>query len=537
MNLTIGKKIALGFSLALAMIAIIGTTAFRSTSKLIETAGWSEHTTEVIASVEDLLSGMKDAETGQRGYLLTGEEHYLEPYTQSRAPVEREFQELRKLTADNPNQQRRLGALEPLIADKYRELQETIDLRKDKDKGVEAALQVVRTDRGKKVMDEIRKVITEMKDEENELLKKRSDEAQLSAHNAKSTILIGALVSFVLLSVVGFFITRSITRPLVQFMLFVEQVGKGDLTKTAANSTRDELGQLGHTLNQMVAGLKDVANQTRTAAENLNSASAEMMASTQQQASSTSEQAAAVQETTATIEEINQAGTQISEKARRVATAAEATASTSAAGLQAVQNTNRTMEGIREQAEAVAENVVTLSEKTQAVGEIIATVNDIAEQSNLLALNAAIEAAAAGEQGRSFSVVATEIKNLADQAKQATVQVRSILGEIQKGINSSVMLTEEAVKRVDSGKQQAEVTEKTIRQMSDGIQESIQAFQQIVASTNQQQIGLEQVSQAMKNIRQATEQTASGTTQLEKATVNINALGQQLRKAVERYQV
>ena len=104
--------------------------------------------------------------------------------------------------------------------------------------------------------------------------------------------------------------------------------------------------------------------------------------------------------------------------------------------------------------EEVAENIVALSEKTQAVGEIIATVNDVAERSNLLALNAAIEAAAAGEQGNRFSVVANEMKNLADQAKDSTVQVRTILSDIQKGINSSVMLTEEAVKRVESGKQQ-----------------------------------------------------------------------------------
>jgi methyl-accepting chemotaxis protein len=97
---------------------------------------------------------------------------------------------------------------------------------------------------------------------------------------------------------------------------------------------------------------------------------------------------------------------------------------------------------------------VALSEKTQAIGEIISTVNDLAEQSHLLALNAAIKAAAAGEQGLSFSVIAGEVKNLADQSREATIQVRVILGDIQKGINRSVMLTEEAVKRVESGKRQ-----------------------------------------------------------------------------------
>ena len=193
------------------------------------------------------------------------------------------------------------------------------------------------------------------------------------------------------------------------------------------------------------------------------------------------------------------------------------------------------MDAIQEQAETVAENIVTLSEKTQAVGEIIATVTDIAEQSNLLALNAAIEAAAAGEHGRTFAVVANEIKNLADQAEDATGKVRSILGDIQKGINTSVMLTEEVVKRVDSGKKQSDIVERTIRHMADSLSASIQAFQQITAATGQQQIGFDQVTQALRNIRQAADQTAISTNQLEKAATNLSGLGQQLSKNVEKY--
>jgi methyl-accepting chemotaxis protein len=220
-----------------------------------------------------------------------------------------------------------------------------------------------------------------------------------------------------------------------------------------------------------------------------------------------------------------------------VAASAEATSAASHAGLKAVEDTGRTMEAIREQAEAVAENIVALSERTQAVGEIISTVNDIAEQSHLLALNAAIEAAAAGEHGRSFSVIAGEVKNLADESRAATVQVRSILGDIQRGINSSVMLTEEAVKRVESGKEQAGVADRTIREMTESIQQSVQAFQQIVAGANQQQIGFTQVMQAVRDIGQASLQTASSTRQLEKAAVNLTALAQQLQAAVERYRI
>jgi methyl-accepting chemotaxis protein len=171
------------------------------------------------------------------------------------------------------------------------------------------------------------------------------------------------------------------------------------------------------------------------------------------------------------------------------------------------------------------------------VGEIIVTVNDIAEQSNLGALNAAIEAADARDQGRRFSVVANEMKNLADQAKEATSQVRGILEQTQKGINTSVMLTEEALKRVENGRERTTVSEQVIRQMSDNIQESVHAFQQIVGATNQQQIGLEQVTQALHEIRQASQQTATTTAQLEKASSDLGQLGQKLSLTLEKYQL
>jgi methyl-accepting chemotaxis protein len=178
---------------------------------------------------------------------------------------------------------------------------------------------------------------------------------------------------------------------------------------------------------------------------------------------------------------------------------------------------------------------VTLSEKTQAVGDIIATVNDISERSHILALNAAIEAAAAGEHGRSFAVVAAEIKNLADQSKEATVQVRAVLGDIQRGINTSVMLTEEAVKRVASGKEQTDTAQRTINDLTDSIQESTDTFEQIVAAINQQHIGLEQVMIALRNIRQASTQTADGTRQLDAAAANLSALSTQLAHSIGRY--
>jgi methyl-accepting chemotaxis protein len=342
-------------------------------------------------------------------------------------------------------------------------------------------------------------------------------------------VLVGALTTYLL--------RRSIVGPLQDFMNFVERVGRGDLAGAPASQGPDEIGRLGATLNEMVAGLKQLASQSREATANLVAAISEIRASTQEQAAGVEEQLAAVQETAATVDEITHAGSQVTRRAQEVIASAQTAAQSSSEGLRAVDETARVMDAIREQAEIVAQNIVALSEKTQAIGDIISTVNDISERSHLLALNAAIEAAAAGESGRSFTVVAAEMKLLADQAKNATTQVRSILGDIQRGINTSVMLTEEAVKRTTAGKERTETTQRTIGEITARIRESVQTFQQIVASTNQQQLGIEQVMGALQNIRQASQQTAQGTRQLDEAAANLAALSQQLQSLSDRYRL
>ncbi|GJD74953.1 methyl-accepting chemotaxis protein [Methylobacterium goesingense] len=348
--------------------------------------------------------------------------------------------------------------------------------------------------------------------------------------------ILGTLAACVLLSIlVTILISRAVVRPLEAVMAFAERVGEGDLSGTLDARGKDEIGRLGRTLNRMVAGLADLARTNRAATADLNAAAAEIRASAQEQAASVEEQFAAVQETAATVDEITHSGAQIGKRAGEVIATAQSTAQTSRAGLRAVADTARAMDSIREQAEAVAGNIVALSEKTQAIGDIITTVNDISERTHLLALNAAIEAAAAGESGRSFAVVASEMKLLADQAKAATGQVRTILGEIQRGINTSVMLTEEAVKRAATGKARSDTTQRTIEEITARVEESVQTFQQIVASTNQQQLGIEQVMGALQNIRQASQQTAAGTREVEAASANLTELAQALMTLAERY--
>ncbi|QGY04503.1 methyl-accepting chemotaxis protein [Methylobacterium mesophilicum SR1.6/6] len=359
--------------------------------------------------------------------------------------------------------------------------------------------------------------------------------AQAVYERSRLSIYLTLAASVLLALLVTWLISRAVVRPLETVMRFVERVGDGDLSGQLEARRQDEVGRLAGTLNAMVSGLSDLARTNRAATADLNAAAAEIRASAQEQAASVEQQFAAVQETAATVDEITHSGAQISKRATEVIATAQATAQTSRQGLRAVSDTAKAMEAIREQAEAVAGNIVSLSEKTQTIGDIIGTVNDISERTHLLALNAAIEAAAAGESGLSFAVVASEMKLLADQAKAATGQVRGLLGEIQRGINTSVMLTEEAVKRAAAGKTRSDTTQRTIEEITARVEENVQTFQQIVASTNQQQLGIEQVMGALQNIRQASQQTAAGTRQVEAASANLTELAQALMALAERY--
>ncbi|MGA3188617.1 MAG: methyl-accepting chemotaxis protein [Bryobacteraceae bacterium] len=535
MKLTIGKKIALGYSLAMLFMAITGAVAYRSTDRLLDANEWVEHTFLVIGSAEDIRANLLQLESRSRAYLVNGDMRLLDSLAEIRTQMAESQKKIKFLTIDNPGQQIKIDYLDRVIEHRVDDLTRVSNIRKEK--GLPAAQAAMDQGKGTPATAEIMNQVVEIENVERGLLTERKRIAQEEAASTKKIILMGNLLGFGLTALVGFATHRSITRPLAEFQQFVTAVGEGDLTQQSAREGGDELGKLAHGLNQMVKRLRDVATQTRAATENLDTATMEILASAKEQSAVSGEQAAAYQETNVTIQQVSKSGLQIAERAKQVTVTAEAVSIANTSGLDAVQKANQTVEAIHEQAEAVAQNIVALSEKTQMVGDILATVNDIAEQSHLLALNAAIEAAAAGEHGRTFSVVAGEIKNLADQSKAATVQVKTILGDIQKEINTSVMLTEEAVKRVDLGKHQADAAASAIRDMAANIDQSVQAFQQIVAGTNQQQIGFENVMQALKDMSRASEQAATSNRATEKAAANLTSIGAQLRTATERYRL
>jgi methyl-accepting chemotaxis protein len=300
---------------------------------------------------------------------------------------------------------------------------------------------------------------------------------------------------------------------------------------------QSEHDTLGQALSAMVSNLREINRELTESTNVLASSAKEVQASTALIAAGAEQTSASVSETTATLEEVKQTAHLTSQKARQVSDSAQLSAEVAQGGRSAVEKAVDGMHRIQTQMSEIAESIVRLSEQTQAIGEIIASVNDLAEQSNLLAVNAAIEAAKAGEQGKGFAVVAQEVKSLAEQSKQATVQVRAILGDIQKATTGAVLATEQGGKAVEAGVQQSNAAGEAIRQLSEGVVESAQAATQIAVSAQQQLAGMDQLALAMDNIRSASEQNVLAAKQSEQAAQNLHDLGLKLQDMLSRYRM
>jgi methyl-accepting chemotaxis protein len=339
-----------------------------------------------------------------------------------------------------------------------------------------------------------------------------------------------------LLRVLAYFI-------LLGYLFLIYRRTEAELSDTKEKlEMKAELEKTNLALESEIAERKQIENNLRKAMQEvqegvniLASAVSQILTSTKELAAVSAETATAVSQTTVTVEEVKQTVRLANEKSRNVSDSAQQAAQVAQQGQAAVAETIKGINLIKKYMASVAESIVKLSEQNQAIGEIISTVNDLAQQSNLLAVNAAIEAAKAGEQGKGFAVVAQEVKSLADQSKQATFQVRSILNDIQQATGAAVMTTEQVAKAVEASVGQATESGDSIARLTENVTEAANALLQVVASSQQQSVGMDQIALAMENIKQAAQQNTLGTRQAEESAQSLNELGQKLKAMVNQY--
>jgi len=365
----------------------------------------------------------------------------------------------------------------------------------------------------------------------------RLDEAMRSYAANRNLMLAVMAIAVLLGAAIAAVLSRRILRAVREFSTLTSRVGEGDLAARVSLDGRDELGTLAENLNSMVVDLGELSGQVRDGAQSIGSATSEILAAVSQHTASATEQSAAINETSATVNEIRAAAEQSARKAKEVAEQAQASVQVSDEGSQAVGAIGRGMEEIREKVEAMARDILALSEQTQQIGEITATVNDLADQSNILALNAGIEAAKAGEQGKGFAVVAGEVRSLAEQSKEATAQIRGILGDIQKATTQAVLATERGTKVVEEGLVLGGRAGELIGSLAETIRQAAQAAQLIAASAHQQSVGMDQIAEAMKDVNEATTQFVAGAQQSQRAAEDLNDLARRLTALTERYRL
>jgi len=384
----------------------------------------------------------------------------------------------------------------------------------------------------------IRALATDMGDAAEEHARLAVDRSEQQANQSVHIFMLVGIAVVMIGVVLALLLERVIAGPLRTLSRAAEGVASGDLTVNVSTDNRaDEIGTLLRAFRAMVENLRRTTRELNEGVGVLAASASEVLTTTTQIASNAAETASAVSETTATVEEVKQAAGVSNQKAKYVSESTQKVSQVSQNGRKSVEDAIAGMHRIQEQMEFIAESIVRLSEQSQAIGEIIASVNDLAEQSNVLAVNAAIEATKAGEQGKGFGVVAQEVKSLAEQSKQATAQVRAILGDIQKATSAAVLATEQGHKAVEAGVKQSAEASDSIRQLSESINEAAQAATQIAASSQQQMVGMDQVALAMDNIKQASTQNVAGTRQAEVAAQSLHELGVKLKQLSEQYKV
>lgn len=329
---------------------------------------------------------------------------------------------------------------------------------------------------------------------------------------------------------------RAFAAPLVRATEAAQRIAAGEQVPTVlALPRKDEVGRLLQALDAMAASWSAVQRETADGVAALHAASGDILAGARLSAAGAQETAASVAETGAIVEEVKQTALLASEKARLLAATAQQASSMADAGTGELSGVMSGIEEVRQQMDAIGATIVRLSERSQAIGDIVATVGGLAEQSNLLAVNAAIEAAKAGESGRGFAVVAQQVRVLADQSREATRQVRLILGEVEKAIGGAVMIAEQSGKTVAREAEHAGRAGEAIARLAEQVREASQAGVQILASSQQQLAGMDQIALAMESITQASADHAAASRQAETAVETLHELGHRLKRMGERF--
>ncbi|MEA5419383.1 methyl-accepting chemotaxis protein [Spirulina sp. CCNP1310] len=476
------QKILLGY--ALPIMALFGASGFGwvTAQNILQAFKTIEQAEAILDKSNDIEVANMEMIKTVRGYLISPENSYLQEYEQAKQDFEVTMNMIRNDFELTTNQQEHLKEIER-YTDEYQELADQMIALKQAGE-TEQVLSLFRLDSGR----QLSKRFTELDQEFEAEIRSLISEYQRGATGILNLLIMGLLISALVLGTVAIALSLWITN--------------------------------------------NVSRTIQQATQAIAASSNEIAATTEQQERTASQQAASVNETTTTMDELGASSQQSAHQAEQATLTAQDVRQLADQGNQSAAQTLREMQALREQVGAIAIQISKLNDKANQIGSISQLVSDIANQTNLLALNAAVEAVRAGEQGKGFNVVATEIRKLADQSKQSASQINTLVADIQNAANSTVIVTHTGTQTVESSITITQATANTFVQVAEAINQIVMNNQQISLNVKQQAIATQQVADAMLTLNKGVQETAAGIRQTQVGTRQLNQAALDLQALV-----
>ncbi|PTX13200.1 methyl-accepting chemotaxis protein [Achromobacter mucicolens] len=371
--------------------------------------------------------------------------------------------------------------------------------------------------------------------------KKQADDAaisiQKSVESAETGMLVSLLMAIAAAIVCGYLLMRAIANPMRDIVKTLEATGSGDLTRRLKLARKDEFNAIETGFNGMVDELTGLVGRTQRSAVQVATSVTEIAATSKQQQATASEVAATTTEIGATSREISATSRELVRTMTEVSSAAEQTATLAGSGQVGLARMEDTMRNVVGAAGSVNAKLAVLNEKAGNITQVVTTITKVADQTNLLSLNAAIEAEKAGEYGRGFVVVATEIRRLADQTAVATYDIEQMVREIQSSVSAGVMGMDKFSEEVRRGMADMQQVGDQLSQIIQQVQTLAPRVQMVNEGMQAQATGAEQINQALQQLSDAAQQTVESLRQSSLAIEELTLVANDLRSGVSRFKV
>lgn len=361
----------------------------------------------------------------------------------------------------------------------------------------------------------------------------KSLQARLDKLNGEKYLAIGITLFIALIAyLLGQSVMFSIREPLTKMMKSAIAIGNGDLSVRAPVFFDDEVGKVSQAFNKMADSLQDLLKQLQWAGIQLTTSTTEIAATAKQQEITVVEQESTTKEIAVTAKQISATARDFAQTMKDISETAEKTSSLATSGKEGLHNMEITMRQMVDAALNISTKLAVLNEKASSITSIVTTIAKVADQTNLLSLNAAIEAEKAGEQGRSFAVIAREIRRLADQTANATLDIEKMVTEMVSAVSAGVMGVDKFSDEIHTGVNQVSTAGEQLSKIIEQVQQLTGSFENVAQGMQAQSVGAEQINNSIILLSETAQQTSESIRQFHKSIDQLNNAAQELQSMV-----